>query len=192
MSATSSAADLVPSDEGVVYNDWGMMFWQPPGWPSQWTIAPFTVDSHTFSCCEQAMMYRKALLFGDTHSAQLILAATTPREHKSLGRAVANFDHERWEQHKERIVYDINYAKFSQHALFAQKLLDTADKQLVEASPMDHIWGVGMSPKTCGRLASLEEAQKVWQGQNLLGKALMAVRDELRRGGNSNRSDELV
>jgi len=175
-----ASADLVPSDEGVLYNSWGVFFWNPPNWPSQWTLVPFTLDSHTFSCCEQAMMYRKAVLFHDADSAQRILAATTPAEHKRLGRAVSNFDHKLWDAHKNRIVYEINYAKYSQHRLFADKLLSTGDKVLVEASPLDRVWGVGMSPKECVKLASLEEAERVWRGENLLGKALMAVRSKQR------------
>ena len=178
MSATASA-ELVPSDEGVLYNDWGVFFWQPPGWPVQWTPTPFTLDSYSYSCCEQAMMHRKALLFHDLQSAQLILAASSPAEHQRLGRSVARFDRALWDQHKQRIVYEINVAKF-QHPQYADKLLGTADKHIVEASPLDKVWGVGMSPEECVRLASVEEAEKVWKGENLLGKALMAVRSKLK------------
>ena len=179
MSAADSAS-LVPSVEGVSSNGWGVFFWNPPAWPSQWTLAPFTLDSHRYSCCEQAMMHRKALLFHDARSAELILAATTPKEHKSLGRGVHNFQHALWEQHKNNIVYAINLAKFSQNAQYGDALLGTGEKYLVEASPLDRVWGVGMGPKECVELRSREEAERVWKGQNLLGKALMAVRGKLR------------
>ena len=180
MSRPAASTDVVPSDEGVLYNDWGVFFWHPPAWPSQWTAITFTLDSQVYCCCEQAMMHRKAKLFGDTTTAQLILATDSPKEHKSLGRKVAHFDHALWGQHKEQIVYDINYAKYSQNHLFAHKLVNTGSTQLVEASALDNVWGVGMNPKDCVKLKSLKEAEKVWKGQNLLGKALMAVRSKLR------------
>jgi len=90
------------------------------------------------------MMYRKALLFGDTHYAQQILDATTPLQAKRLGRQVGNFDPQVWNQHKTNIVYENNYAKFTQNPHLLTQLLATGNKTLVEASPRDTIWGVGM------------------------------------------------
>ena len=179
MSATSAAV-AIPLDENVLSNDWGVFFWNPPSWPSQWTSVRFTLDSQLYTCCEQAMMHRKALLFNDPDTARLILAATTPKEHKSLGRIVANFNPTTWDNHKNPIVYSINYAKFSQNERYAERLLATDERLLVEASPLDKVWGVGMSPKNCVEIQSQAQAERMWKGQNLLGKALMAVRSKLR------------
>jgi len=121
------------------------------------------------------MMYRKALLFGDTHYAQQILDATTPLQAKRLGRQVGNFDPQVWNQHKTNIVYENNYAKFTQNPHLLTQLLATGNKTLVEASPRDTIWGVGMgvtNPKIYDR--------RNWRGKNLLGNILTRLRNELR------------
>ena len=180
-SSTSAATStLAPSNEGVLSNDWAVFFWHSPGWPAQWTPIPIHHTNCTYSCAEQAMMHQKALLFHDSYTAQLILAASTPAQHKRLGRAVKGFDETVWNEHKFRIVCEINRAKFSQHSLYGDQLLATGDKVLVEATPLDKVWGVGMDAKGCMKFNSLEEAEAVWTGQNLLGKALMVVRDVLR------------
>lgn len=62
-------------------------------------------------------------------------------------------------------------------------LLETGDRLLVEASPYDKIWGVGYSAAN----AAANEGN--W-GENLLGKALMRVRDRL-RSGEDNTTDEI-
>lgn len=144
---------------------------------SQWYRCTFTAGEHTFMCAEQYMMHGKALLFGDAKVAAEILAATHPRQHKALGRKVANFDDAAWKREREAIVLAGNRAKFTQNAELEELLLATAGTTLVEASPYDRIWGIGLaatSPK------AQDPAQ--WRGQNLLGKILTQLRDELLRG----------
>jgi hypothetical protein len=142
---------------------------------SQWYRCSFTVGEATFNCAEQFMMHGKAKLFDDPETAALILAADHPREHKALGRKVKRFDDKRWKQERETIVMAGNRAKFTQNAELRELLL-AAKGTLVEASPYDKIWGIGLA-------ASDPRAQdpSQWKGQNLLGKILTALRDELAR-----------
>jgi ribA/ribD-fused uncharacterized protein len=141
---------------------------------SQWYRCEFTAGGHTFGCAEQYMMHGKALLFGDAEIAAQILAADHPRQHKSLGRKVRAFDDSTWKREREAIVRAGNHAKFTQNSELLAQLLATRGTTLVEASPYDRIWGIGLS-------ANDPRAQdpKQWRGQNLLGRILTSLRDEL-------------
>ena len=121
------------------------------------------------------MMASKALMFKDMDIYQQIFQAKTPKEFKNLGKLVKNYDDTIWNLHKDRIVIEGNYAKFSQNPALKDFLLSTGDKILVEASPLDKIWGIGLE-ESDDRV--LDPAQ--WQGENHLGFALMTVRDMLR------------
>jgi ribA/ribD-fused uncharacterized protein len=154
-------------------------FWHGPF--SQWHPSTFTVGKVTYSHAEQFMMYAKALLFGDHETGAKILLADNPREQKALGREVKNFDQAVWELFREGIVFTGSYAKFTQNADLLRELLATRGTTLVEASPRDTIWGIGLgaeNPKASNR------AQ--WRGLNLLGEALTRVREtvlqEIARG----------
>jgi ribA/ribD-fused uncharacterized protein len=144
---------------------------------SQWYRCSFRVDGVTFNCAEQFMMYGKARLFEDAEAAAHILAADHPRDHKALGRKVKNFDAGAWNRAREKIVMDGNRAKFTQNPDLHEVLLATRGTTLVEASPYDKIWGIGLA-------ATDPRAQDAtqWKGQNLLGKILTALRDELIAG----------
>jgi ribA/ribD-fused uncharacterized protein len=144
---------------------------------SQWYRCTFTVGEHTFNCAEQYMMHGKAVLFGDEDVAREILAADHPKTHKALGRKVANFDDARWKAQRCEIVRAGNRAKFSQNAELKAQLLATRGTTLVEASPYDRIWGIGLSAKDPRALDP-----KQWKGQNLLGKILTELREELLAG----------
>jgi ribA/ribD-fused uncharacterized protein len=141
---------------------------------SQWFPCRFTVENIAFNCAEQSMMYGKALLFGDAKVAAEILAADHPRQHKALGRKVAGYDEATWRAHRERIVKDGNRAKFTQNAELLSLLLGTAGTTLVEASPYDRIWGIGLAESDPKALDPTK-----WRGQNLLGKVLDELREEL-------------
>jgi ribA/ribD-fused uncharacterized protein len=141
---------------------------------SQWWPAEFTVDGLTFPTAEHFMMHRKALLFGDEETAARILRARHPNEAKTLGREVRGYDEEVWTANRFDIVVAGNLAKFGQHALPGRFLIGTGDQVLVEASPLDRIWGIGLTADD-GRATS----PTTWQGANLLGFALMAVREQL-------------
>lgn len=125
-----------------------------------------------FKCCEQFMMYNKAILFGDTTIANKILQETTPKVIKTLGRKVRNFDENIWNEHKEEIVFKGNYLKFTQNEELKERLISTGNKMLVEASPYDKIWGIGINVKQ-----AIEG--KEWKGLNLLGNILMNVRKKI-------------
>ncbi len=121
------------------------------------------------------MMYRKAILASDTASAAKILAEKLPRKQKALGRSVKNLDLEVYDCCKFHIVTEGNWLKFSQDEGLRNELLETGERELVEASPMDWIWGIGFAAEHA------ETLREEW-GQNLLGKALVTVRDRLRAG----------
>jgi ribA/ribD-fused uncharacterized protein len=141
---------------------------------SQWHRVSFVVHGLTFNCAEQYMMYAKALLFGDRATAERILAADTPREQQELGRQVAGFQEHVWVLFREGIVFTGNYARFSQNAEQRELLLSTRGTTLVEASPHDRIWGIGLAADDA---RAMDRAQ--WQGMNLLGIALTRVREVL-------------
>lgn len=141
---------------------------------SNWHPASFTVNSVRFSNNEQFMMYCKAKLFGDEEIAAKILAATTPRDHKALGRLVRGFNETTWNEKREMYVRKGCFAKFSQNPSMMQVLLATDGTELVEASPYDKIWGVGLAATD-----TLILNKSNWRGLNLLGNCLMQVRAEL-------------
>ena len=143
---------------------------------SQWFRCSFRGGKLAFNCAEQYMMHGKALLFGDAAIAAEILAADHPRQHKALGRKVKGFDDAVWKRERVAIVRAGNRAKFTQNAELRELLLATAPTTLVEASPYDKIWGIGLA-------ASDPRAQDraQWRGQNLLGQILTELRDELVR-----------
>lgn len=142
---------------------------------SQWYEAAFRINDELFRTAEHYMMVRKARLFSDEATAKRILAAATPSEAKSLGRKVQGFSDEVWLAHREEIVFTGNLEKFSQHSSLGQFLLATGDSILVEASPTDSIWGIGLAQDT-----ALARDPSSWPGLNLLGFALMKVRVRLR------------
>ncbi|MBU6955971.1 NADAR family protein [Hahella sp. HN01] len=148
-------------------------FWHGPF--SQWHPSKFEVAGIEFNCAEQFMMYSKAKLFGDETSALGTLAATDPKQQKVIGRNVLNFDQKTWDLFKEAIVFQGNMAKFSQNPDLQETLISTGDYYLVEASPYDKVWGIGMAVEDKG-----VNDPNNWKGQNLLGEALMNVRAALR------------
>lgn len=141
---------------------------------SQWHPARFTVAGVTFQSAEQYMMYGKAKLFGDEQTAWRMMRTASPAEQKALGREVAGFDRELWEARCRSIVYDGNYAKFTQNEPLLGALLATRGTTLVEASPTDRIWGVGLAE---GDPAILQRA--TWRGKNWLGEVLTALREAI-------------
>jgi len=153
-------------------NDHILPFWK--GKFSQWTIAPMKIGGITYNCAEQWMMASKARHFGDLKSLDLIMKEQDPAKQQKLGRGVTPYDEDEWNMVAKAYVFIGNSAKFSQHPDLKQKLLDTGDKILVEASPFDKKWGVGLD-KSDDRIWDKSQ----WQGANWLGEVLMAVRDLL-------------
>lgn len=138
---------------------------------SQWYPSKFIVGGKEYNCAEQFMMAKKAQVFGDNEILQQIMMASDARTIKKLGREVKNFDPAIWNDKKFEIVVQGNLAKFTQNAELRDFLISTGDKILVEASPYDKIWGVGMEESSPEVIMP-----ERWKGQNLLGFALMKVR----------------
>jgi len=141
---------------------------------SQWWQKEFSVNGIIYPTAEHFMMAGKARLFNDKQTLEEILKAKTPAEAKKLGRKIKNFDEQIWLENRSKIVEKGNYYKFSDPN-YKAFLLGTGTKIIVEASPMDTIWGIGLA----------QDSEKVynpntWKGLNLLGFALMEVRDRLR------------
>ncbi len=156
----------------MVKTDKYVFFWN--GIYSQWYTSPMEIDGIKYICCEQYMMHQKALFFGDTDTAEKIMLTSDPRDQKQLGRQVKGFDKDRWDRVNLRIVYKGNLAKFTQNPDLKKQLLETGNRILVEASPYDQIWGIGMGEEENG-----VEDPINWKGQNLLGWAITLVKQEL-------------
>jgi len=142
---------------------------------SQWWPAPFTVDGSRYPTAEHWMMAAKARLFGDTEMVARVLEAGSPKQAKEFGRKVKGFETAAWDREKFGIVAEGSFQKFSQNKDLGDFLLATGDQVLVEASPVDRVWGIGLA-------ADDEKAANplLWRGENLLGFALMQARDRLR------------
>lgn len=143
---------------------------------SQWWIQPFKINDIIYPTAEHWMMAEKARLFNDREVQNEILASKSPAEAKNLGRKVANFNENLWNEHRFEIVCKGNYHKFYQNEDLKKFLLNTGDRIIVEASPMDAIWGNGHAKDHPNAFNA-----KMWRGLNLLGFALMVVRDELKQ-----------
>jgi len=139
---------------------------------SQWYDSPFVVDGRRYLTAEHFMMAEKAALFGDAATRDRVLQAPSPGAAKALGRQVQGFSEAVWVEHRFDIVVRANQAKFSQHAPLREFLEQTGSRVLVESSPVDKIWGIGLAQDD-ERAANPD----LWQGLNLLGFALMQVRD---------------
>ncbi|WP_344404796.1 NADAR family protein [Streptomyces longisporus] len=147
-----------------------------PSCLSQWWPSPFTVDGVAYATAEHWMMAAKARLFDDTEAERRVLAAGHPSQAKKAGRLVRGFDEAIWERERFGIVVEGSVHKFAAHADLRQFLVNTGDRVLVEASPVDRVWGIG--------LAADDEAAtdpEHWRGPNLLGFALMEARERLRK-----------
>jgi len=149
------------------------LFWG--GFLSQWSPSPFSVKGVRFPTAEHYMMSEKAKFFGDNVAYEKVLATPYPKSAKEIGRAVRLYDDSAWSRVRYEIVVAGNLAKFTQNEILKSKLLDTADTVLVEASPYDTVWGIGLAEDDHRATNPLQ-----WRGRNLLGFAIMDVRQRLR------------
>ncbi|KAG8706539.1 hypothetical protein FRC08_000993 [Ceratobasidium sp. 394] len=181
---TPAAESSSSSQPAANVSDPAIYFWKPEqehGYLGQWYPSVFVSTesdgptSFTYENAEQFMMHRKGLLFApDSPATAAILETTDPRDIKALGRKIPNFDDDIWKRERMNIVIRGTYLKFIQNEDLKNQLLATGDKELVEASPRDRVWGVGFGAKQ----APVKRAN--W-GANLLGKALMEVRERIRK-----------
>ncbi len=145
---------------------------------SNWyTGAPFTHSGKTMLTSEHGMMWGKAMLFNDIETAERILKTNTAYDVKKLGREVKNFDKAVWEANCKQIVYDVCKDKFQQHPNLMSLLLETKGTTLVETSPVDSVWGIGLA-------ADHKDAasRETWKGTNYLGEVLTKLRDDILNG----------
>jgi ribA/ribD-fused uncharacterized protein len=147
-------------------------FWSGPF--SNWHPSPFVTGGVTYNCSEQHMMAEKARLFGDTESLNRIMSAVDPSDQKRYGRKVKGFDKEKWEKVARDIVYKGCYAKFTQNEDLMRTILTTTGTTLVEASPEDTIWGIGLAEDD-----PRAQSRETWLGTNWLGETLTKVRDQI-------------
>jgi ribA/ribD-fused uncharacterized protein len=140
---------------------------------SQWYPAQFVIDGVLYPTAEHYMMAQKAELFNDTETLALILNAPTPAAAKALGRQVRGFDDARWLAQRFAVVVRANQAKFAQNPELDEVLKKTGSAIIVEASPVDRIWGIGLA-----KADAQANDPNQWRGLNLLGFALMQVRDQ--------------
>jgi ribA/ribD-fused uncharacterized protein len=141
---------------------------------SQWWVAPFEIEGQVYNTAEHWMMAGKARLFNDAITLAKILAAGSAPQAKQLGREVQGFEPALWEKEKFNLVLQGNLHKFSSHPALKEFLLKTGNLVIAEASPMDTIWGIGLAADDPDAANPLK-----WKGENLLGYALMEVRDLL-------------
>lgn len=145
------------------------------GYLSNWYLSDFVVNNIHFSSMEQYMMYQKAICFNDTGTAGKILEISDVAQIKALGRLVKNYDDNHWNGVRQIVVYEGLLAKFSQNDELKNHLKATDDAILAECAVQDRIWGIGLSMKDESRFDIAK-----WKGQNLLGYALMKVRDKIK------------
>ena len=150
-----------------------VFFWSGPF--SQWYKSEFTLYGVEYNCAEQYVMAMKATMFGDFDSRNQIMATRDPSKQKAIGRKVSGFDADKWSEVAKKFVYEANMAKFSSKSL-KKVLLETGDKEIVEASPYDTIWGIGLGPDDPDRFDKSK-----WRGTNWLGEVLMQVREAIRK-----------
>ncbi|MGE9875534.1 NADAR family protein [Hornefia butyriciproducens] len=144
------------------------------GYLSNWYLSQFSVDEITFSSMEQYMMYKKAVCFQDYDTAGRILETEDVSQIKKLGRKVSNYDENSWNGVRQIVVYRGLLEKFGQNDELKKLLLETGDSVLAECAVKDRIWGIGLSMTNPDRMD-----RACWKGQNLLGYALMMVREDL-------------
>lgn len=149
---------------------------EPYGYLSNWYLSDFVIGNIRFSSMEQYMMYNKAVLFNDRDIARQILAVSDVGKIKELGRCVSNYNNSVWNGMRQIIIYKGLLEKFRQNDTLSKQLSDTSDAVLAECAVNDLIWGIGISMADPAR-----NDIRAWKGQNLLGYALMLVRDELRK-----------
>lgn len=144
---------------------------------SQWASCKFEVAGKEYDSTEQYMMAQKALYFKDIEAYERIMSTSNPRDQKAIGREIKGFDIPQWQMVCEDIVYTANVAKFTQNEELRQTLIESGDRIIVEASPYDKIWGIGLAEgdPRC-------ENSNLWEGKNLLGIALMRVRETITVG----------
>jgi ribA/ribD-fused uncharacterized protein len=151
------------------------LFWRTAEVFSNWNLGAFTVEGRTFNCAEQFMMFTKATLFGDLSTADRIMVESNPRKQKALGRQIQGYVDTVWQSQAEDLMFPGLFAKFTQDPDRKAAILATDNTLLVEASPDDVVWGIGLEESDPRCLDPKE-----WLGQNKLGRVLTRVREAIK------------
>jgi ribA/ribD-fused uncharacterized protein len=163
---------------------WGGVF-------SNWYISDIEValsptqEKSTFNCVEQYMMVKKASLFSDEEAVKAILSTSQPSSQKAIGRSVKGYSDAVWDPVARSTVYPAIYAKFTQNGHLNNLLLTTGDKVIVEASPTDKKWGIGLGITTDSNIDNVSS----WRGKNWLGQIIIKVRTDIRNGVDNSFKD---
>lgn len=140
---------------------------------SNWYPSNF-VDSEknrSYVNMEQSMMCGKADLF-EPSMVEVILNTKNPSDIKKKGREIKNFNDKVWNEKCRDIVTKGCYLKFSQNPQLKNYLLSTGNRLIVEASPYDKIWGIGLTAVNAKNVK-----MDLWPGKNYLGECLMKARE---------------
>lgn len=151
-----------------------VFFWGTKSPFSNWHPSPFIHDGVLFNCSEQFMMVNKALLFEDIETAEKVMETNSPKRQKELGREVKGFNREVWLRNCVPIMVPGLVSKFRQNSNCYETMKNSIGKIIVEASPVDPIWGIGLAEDN-----PLAWDQETWKGLNLLGECLMKTREEI-------------
>jgi len=172
----SLAASLLPTPPVILNDDDHFeFFWETVSPFSQWKKSEMVIDGVVYPTAESFQMAEKARQAKDHVMLAKILATNNPRDVKALGREIQGFVEEDWVKIREDVIYRGNLAKFQQNVEFCKILLETGDREIIEAAPSDFVYGIGITA-TKARITPRDQ----WPGLNLLGIALMRVRSELR------------
>lgn len=139
-------------------------------------IAPFDVGEDHYVSAEHYYLAEKAKIAGDFKSRELIKKATEPAEFRMLEREIENLNPVTWDEVKYAIALVGNYHKFWNNMALKKYLMTTEQKILAYTDSEDLIWGTGLDIDH----EDAEDPSK-WPGQNLLGFAIMELRDHLRK-----------
>lgn len=160
------------------------LFWDGPF--SQWFPSQFVFEKMSFNRAEQFMMFGKTVFFEDFITASKVMKSNSPKEQKALGRETAGFNVDKWVNVARDIVYVGNYCKFTQDNNLNETLMATKGLTLVEASPYDKIWGIGLAEDD-----KRAQQRSTWQGKNWLGETITKVREDLINGNKNDKAFEL-
>ncbi|KAJ4344686.1 uncharacterized protein N0V89_012430 [Didymosphaeria variabile] len=147
------------------------------GFLSQMYPVRFDHAGLKFNSAEQYFQYAKAALFEDEKMMEAIINEKEPKKQKSLGKKVKPFDKDLWQTESFHVVTSATWLKFTKSEAAKElkpQLLATGKRLLAEASPRDKIWGIGLNVEQ-----AKSRKPSDWTGRNLLGQALMFVRDRV-------------
>jgi len=131
-----------------------------------------------YQSAKQAIYAEIAKAFHDDANLKMIMIAENPDaivyELKNIP-GDADVNEPKWNDLLNRYIYDINLIKFKKYPELGQRLLQTQKANLGAYLPNDNQLGIGIS------IDNIQSKDPInWTGQNLLGKALMSIREQIR------------